>query len=107
MTLQEKLDAMNTKHSTLFVYSGRYHDHNYHASLDYEQEREKFHLQSEDYDNIIEAVDELYTMFLQVTGGSAFREAVPPLLTHTPEEADELEPQEPPAAMRDNDEVPL
>ena len=97
MTLQEKLDAMNTKHSTLFVYSGRYHDHNYHASIDYDQEKEKFSLQSAEYDNIVEAVDELYEKFLAVTGGAAFKEAVPPLLTHNPNESEEL-----PDSMRES-----
>lgn len=100
-TLQQKLDAMNTKYTVLFIYSGHYPGTKYHASIEYAKDKEKFKLQSEEYDTINQAVDELYTKFCQVTNGEAFRSALPPLLT-----TDYYEVPKPLASQLD-DEIPF
>lgn len=97
MTLQQKLDAMNTNKSYIMLYKGKYGT-TFHASVEYEGEnRESFKLQSKEFDTITEAVDEVYAKFVSLTK-SHFKEAVPAQLTF---ESDSQEySTNPPDSMR-------
>lgn len=87
MTLQEKLDAMNTAKTAIMIYSGRVYSSlddqvTWHVDLSYEDKDEGFKFQTENFQTLAEAVDAAYDKFQSITRGY-FEIAMPARLTHT------------------------
>lgn len=86
MTLQDKLNAMNTNKTTISLSSRTYSGLGgigWSCYLEYENtNREAFRITSEDYLTVDEAVVEVYEKFMSITG-KAFEEARPPQLTYS------------------------
>lgn len=86
MTLQQKLDAMNTAKTAIMLYSGRVYSGlddqtTWHVDFNYEDKDEGFKFQTENFPTLEEAVDAAYDKFQSITRGY-FEVAIPPQLTH-------------------------
>jgi len=86
MTLQEKLNAMNTNKTSISISTttwSRMDGLAWTCRLQYQNDnREAFDITSDSYDNVTAGVDEVYEKFLNLTK-SVFVEARPALLTHS------------------------
>ena len=102
MTLQEKLDAMNTKDTTIFCGSHRYGT-KFFCDIEYEKNGEQFKFREESVTSLDDAVSAVHAKFVKLTKTN-FKEAIPARLTYE-KGSDEF--NEVPNSMRDNDEVPF
>ena len=104
MTLQEKLDAMNTKDTTIFCGSHRYGT-KFFCDIEYEKNGEQFKFREESVTSLEDAVSAVHTKFVKLTKTN-FKEAIPAQLTF--EKGSSEVNETPPNSMRNlDDEVPF